>query len=184
MKKCNLCPLRKTCKQVVPGEGPPDAHILILGEGPGKDEDEEGRPFIGRSGQFLRTQLRSIEKYGIYITNTVRCRPPDNRDPNPVETDACWPWTQETLERIKPKVIVTLGRPALSVVAYKFEIKIPAGGFVDKVAGKRIYVEKRHFFLFPCVHPAFALRRREMKKLFITHMRYLAMALPGWLERA
>jgi len=144
MKKCNQCRLRKTCSQVVPGEGPSDAQIVILGEGPGKDEDEEGRPFVGRSGQFLRTQLRPIEKHGVYISNAVRCRPPDNRDPNPDETEACWPWTLKTLQVIKPKVLVTLGKPALNVVAYKFGIKVPAGGFADKVAGKRIYVEDRH----------------------------------------
>ena len=181
--KCNQCRLRKTCNQVVPGEGPADAHIVILGEGPGKDEDEEGRPFVGRSGQFLRSQLRGIEKYGIYISNTVRCRPPDNRDPNPDESEACWTWTLKTLQAVRPKVVVTLGKPALSVVSYKFGVKIPAGGFADKVAGKRIYVEDRKFFLFPCVHPSFALRRREARKLFTTHMKYLGRALPGWLRR-
>jgi len=183
MKKCTQCRLRKTCTQVVPGEGPADAHIVILGEGPGQNEDEEGRPFVGRAGQFLRSQLRGIEKHGVYISNTVRCRPPDNRDPNPDETEACWPWTLKTLQVIKPKVVVTLGKPALNTIAFKYGIKIPAGGFAEKTAGKRIYVEERKFFLFPCVHPAFALRRKEARKQFTTHMKYLGRALPGWLRR-
>ncbi len=168
---------------MIPGEGPADAQILILGEGPGETEDKEGRPFIGHSGLFLRKQLGPLEKFGLYFSNSVRCRPPDNRDPNPDETEACWPWTVETLQIIQPKVVVTLGKPALDIVAYKFGIKTPAGGFADKVAGKRIYVEDRHFFLFPSVHPSFALRRQEAKKLFINHMRYLGNAIPGWLRR-
>jgi uracil-DNA glycosylase family 4 len=183
MKKCNLCPLRKTCTQVVPGDGPSDARIVVLGEGPGKSEDEEGRPFVGRSGQFLRAQLRHLMKHGVYISNTVRCRPPDNRDPSPAESEACWPWTLKTLQVVRPKVIVTLGKPALSVVSYKFGVKIPAGGFADKVAGKRIYVADRKFFLFPCVHPAFALRRKDARKQFTSHMKYLDTAVPGWLRR-
>ena len=181
--KCQKCHLRETCTQVVPGEGPADAQVVILGEGPGQSEDEEGRPFIGRSGQFLRTQIGKIERFGIYISNTVRCRPPDNRDPHPDEAEACWPWTLRTLQTIKPKVVVTLGKPALNTVAFKFGIKIPAGGFADKVAGKRIYVEERKFFLFPCVHPSFVLRRKDAKTQFTTHMTYLSRALPGWLRR-
>ena len=183
MKKCNRCQLRKTCNQVVPGEGPADAAVVIIGEGPGEDEDKEGRPFIGRAGRLLRAQLGVIEKYGVYISNTVRCRPPDNRDPNPDEAEACWPWTLETLQTIKPKVIVTLGKPALNTIAFKFNIKTPAGGFAEKTAGKRIYVEERKFFLFPCVHPSYALRRKDARKQFVAHMKYLGRALPGWLRR-
>lgn len=168
---------------MVPGSGPPDAQIVILGEGPGEVEDREGQPFVGRSGQFLRQHLKRIEHFGVYITNTVRCRPPNNRDPSPEETEACWPWTLKTLQAIRPKVVVTLGKPALNTLVYKFDVKIPAGGFAEKVAGKRIYVEDRHFFLFPCVHPSFALRRSDARKLFAAHIAYLGSALPGWLRR-
>jgi len=185
IQACSSCSLRESCTQVVPGTGEEDADIFILGEGPGADEDAAGVPFVGRSGQLLSSQLtkQQIWSYGVYITNTVRCRPPDNRDPNPQEANACWPWTLKTLQVVKPKVVITLGKPALFIVAAKFKVKLPAGNFTEKVAGKRIYVEDRRFFLYPMTHPAYAQRRKDARSQFVAHMRYLKAAMPGWLKR-
>jgi len=103
MRSCRACELRGGCSLVVPGEGAADALVVFFGEGPGEDEDKEGRPFVGRSGQFLREQMRlnSIETEKVYISNIARCRPPENRTPTMAEMEACWPWTEKTLHVIK-----------------------------------------------------------------------------------
>jgi DNA polymerase len=158
---------------------------MFIGEGPGEQEDKQGLPFVGRSGQFLRS---AIKRAGIlddvFITNVVRCRPPDNRDPEPEEIEACWEWTQELLKAVKPKILVTLGKYSLTTLAYKlgFGSKVRQQS-VTKIAGKPIYIEDRHFYCYPMVHPAYAMRGRTKRSEFIGHMRYLAISIPGWLRR-
>ena len=115
---CTLCPLAATRTQVVFGTGAPDARLMFVGEGPGAQEDLQGEPFVGRAGSLL-TQL--IEGIGLtradaYIANVVKCRPPGNRDPLPLEIEACSPWLDRQLELIAPSVIVTLGNFATKLL--------------------------------------------------------------------
>jgi uracil-DNA glycosylase len=109
-------PLIKTCNQFVSGIGTANANIIFVGEAPGKKEDELGEPFVGAAGKFLDTMLETIDlkRKDIYITNIVKCRPPNNRDPLPEEKEEFWPWLLEQIKLIEPKIIITLGRHSLS----------------------------------------------------------------------
>jgi len=113
---CPLCDLCKTRTKAVPGEGNPHAKIMFIGEGPGYHEDKQGRPFVGPAGQFLDELLASInlKRADVFITNVVKCRPPDNRDPLPIEIETCHPYLEQQIAAIKPKVIVTLGRHSMA----------------------------------------------------------------------
>lgn len=115
MLSCKQCALRETCNQVVPGEGSGKAEIMFIGEGPGKKEDELGRPFVGAAGKFLDEMLETInlKREDIYIANVVKCRPPNNRDPLREEAEICWHWLEEQIKTIQPKLIVTLGRHSM-----------------------------------------------------------------------
>jgi uracil-DNA glycosylase family 4 len=112
VRACRLCKLSQTRTLAVPGEGPPNAEILFIGEGPGFHEDQQGRPFVGAAGQLLIEMLRviSMRRDEVFITNVVRCRPPGNRDPLPDELSACHTYTLRQLDVLQPKLIVTLGR--------------------------------------------------------------------------
>jgi uracil-DNA glycosylase len=111
--KCNLC---KSRTKAVPGEGDPHAKVMFIGEGPGFHEDKQGRPFVGPAGHFLDELLASInlKRSDVFITNVVKCRPPDNRDPLPEEINACNDYLDRQIAAIKPKVIVTLGRYSMA----------------------------------------------------------------------
>jgi len=184
---CDRCGLRSGCTQVVPGEGSEAAVIAFYSDGPGEKEDEVGRPFMDRTGTFLRDHLRRskiMQEYAVLLDNTTRCRPPDNRDPAPDEIEACWPWTLETLKIIRPRVLVALGRPALTTVArkYGFSRQLGQDGIV-KLAGAPIYLEERGFYVYPMFHPSYAVRRNESRREFGAHIEYLRQAIPGWLQR-
>jgi len=109
------CALKETATNVVPGAGSADATIMFIGEGPGKKEDETGVPFVGAAGKFLDELLGTIKlkRDDVYITNVVKYRPPNNRDPFPEEAEQCWPWLSEQVKLIDPTMIVPLGRHAL-----------------------------------------------------------------------
>ena len=112
---CTRCELCKTRTNVVFGQGVEDAEVLFVGEGPGQNEDEQGLPFVGRSGQLLDKYLFAIDldrTKNCYIANIVKCRPPQNRDPQPAESEACMPWLREQFRLLKPKIVVCLGRIA------------------------------------------------------------------------
>ena len=112
---CELCNLREGCIQPVPGGGNLDADIFFVGEGPGKDEDEQGRVFCGRAGKLLNAWIikeLSLKRSDVFVANICKCRPPNNRDPRPVEIEACIPYLHRQIEIVNPKVIVTLGRIA------------------------------------------------------------------------
>jgi DNA polymerase len=170
----------------VPGEGPSRAYLLFLAEAPGATEDEHGRPLIGKAGRIFRN---SAEQAGIdldkcYIGNICRCKPPENRTPNPDEVEACWPWVLKTLQLIKPRIIVPLGDTALRTLAYKFGFqKFLRKDKITNLAGKPFYVEDRKFYVFPMVHPSYAARRRDVREAFRAHFVYLKEAIPGWLIR-
>ena len=112
---CSRCELCKTRTNVVFGQGVPDAEVLFVGEGPGQSEDEQGLPFVGCSGQLLDKYLFAIDldrEKNCYIANIVKCRPPQNRDPLPAESEACMPWLREQFRLLRPKIVVCLGRIA------------------------------------------------------------------------
>ena len=112
---CHACPLAETRTNVVFGVGPEDAEIMLVGEGPGEQEDLTGEPFVGRAGQLLDEMLSLIglsRAANVYIANIVKCRPPHNRDPLNTEQDACFPWLEQQLALVQPKIIVCLGRVA------------------------------------------------------------------------
>lgn len=117
-QECHLCRLREGAKQVVPGEGNPEAKLMIIGEGPGQEEDEKGRPFVGSAGQLLDKILQAsgINKDEIYIANVVKCRPPRNRTPEADEIAACKPWLDLQIAAIRPDLIVCLGLTAARAV--------------------------------------------------------------------
>jgi uracil-DNA glycosylase, family 4 len=153
-KKCDLC---KTRTNVVFGVGNPEAEVVFIGEGPGEQEDLQGVPFVGRSGQLLDKMLQAIGLYrdkNIYIANIVKCRPPENRDPLPDEQKSCMEWLNLQLDFIKPKIIVTLGR----IAAMKF---INPNIKITKEHG--VFYEKDGVTLMATLHPA-ALLRNPLNK--------------------
>ena len=155
--KCERCNLRSSCTQVVMGEGSLDHKIMFIGEGPGASEDKKGRPFVGRAGRLLDKILESvnIKRDNIYITNIVKCRPPENRNPNDNEMKACSPILKTEIKYINPKVIVPLGSVA-SQYLIDSSIKI------TKDRGK--WYNKGELYFLPTFHPAYLLRNENMKK--------------------
>src|SRR5579875_2566910 len=111
IRVCPACDLCRTRTLAVPGEGPAEAQIFLIGEGPGYYEDKSGRPFVGAAGKFLDEllALAGVRRQDVFITNVVKCRPPGNRDPQEAEIEACRPWLDQQLEAIQPRIVVTLG---------------------------------------------------------------------------
>ena len=134
--KCNKCPLAATRTNVVFGVGPEDAEVLFIGEGPGENEDLTGQPFVGRGGKLLDQYLYDVDldrNKNIYIANIVKCRPPKNRDPLGVETEACLPWLRSQTKLINPKIIVCLGRiSAKALIRDDFKISEEHGHWTEK----------------------------------------------------
>ena len=158
---CRRCGLREGCKQVVPGEGLQTAQVMFVGEAPGANEDDEGSPFVGRSGKLLRKIIQDSGFYlknEVYITNTAKCRPPKNRDPEPHEVNACKPWLWEEMLLLKPKVIFCVGkvptRTLFSIVKKTFKLKDYAGEFYKMPWPE----EKFDGLLMPIYHPSYLLR--------------------------
>lgn len=155
IEKCERCPLARGRGRAVPGEGPADARIMFIGEGPGVQEDRQGRPFVGPAGQFLNELLASIglDRTKVYITNVVKSRPPANRDPQPDEIAACAPWLEQQIALIQPKIIVTLGR--FSMARY-----FP-GQTISRIHGT--YKRVGDQLIFAMYHPAAALHQDALK---------------------
>lgn len=153
---CKKCRLYKTAKHAVPGEGNRGAKIVFVGEAPGFNEDAQGRPFVGRSGALLDELLRGIglKRSDIWIGNVIKHRPPENRDPMVDEMRACRPFLADQIKAIKPKIIVTLGRFALT--EYLPEAKI------SEVHGQAF--RAGGFIIFPLYHPAAALRSEAVAR--------------------
>jgi len=147
---CKLATAGRT--KVVFGMGDPDADLMFVGEGPGAEEDKQGLPFVGRSGQLLDKVLfeeLGLTRDGVYVANVTKCRPPGNRDPEPDEIDACRPWLEQQIELIQPKVIVTFGN-----FATKLLLETKEG--ITKLRGKSYPF--RTGVLIPTFHPAAVLR--------------------------
>ena len=141
---------------VVPGEGNPRAEILFIGEGPGQDEDRQGRPFVGRAGQLLNKLLAEIglKREEVYIANVVKCRPPNNRDPHDEEILACWPYLKAQIRLINPLMIITLGRHSLGRFLPNVSISAAHGQPKKRQSDGKV--------IYPVFHPAAALYRASM----------------------
>jgi uracil-DNA glycosylase len=153
VRACQKCRLAQTRTRAVPGEGPANATVMLIGEGPGFHEDRQGRPFVGPSGNLLEQMLAGIglSRQQVYITNVVKCRPPGNRDPQPDEIAACRPYLDHQIELIKPSIIVTLGR--FSMARY-----FP-GQSITRIHGQFKHEDGR--VIIPMFHPAAALRNEQ-----------------------
>jgi DNA polymerase len=155
IRACTACPLHRSARQAVPGEGSAESGIFFLGEAPGYNEDLQGRPFVGAAGQLLDELLREIglDRSKVFITNVVRHRPPENRDPLPDEVAACDIWLKRHLAVLKPKVIVTLGRHAMG--------RFLPGESISRIHGRPRKVEG--LTIFPVYHPAAALHQPALR---------------------
>lgn len=173
MLACDKCALRAGCKQVVPGEGSVKARIMFIGEGPGKKEDELGRPFVGAAGKFLDEMLASIglKREDIYIANVVKCRPPENRDPLPDETRTCWPWLLGQIKIIEPNLVVFLGRHSMNRFFPNEKISEVHGKLLIKKFGEK---ERQHFLAL--YHPASALYNGEMRETLLKDFKKILKA--------
>ena len=152
---CTKCDLCKGRTKAVPGEGNPHAKIMFIGEGPGFHEDSQGRPFVGPAGQFLVELLASInlKRSDVFITNVVKCRPPGNRDPLPVEINACNDYLERQIAAIDPQVIVTLGRFSMA--------KFFGGEKISSIHGRARKVDGR--ICIAMYHPAAGLHQQSLK---------------------
>ncbi len=150
--QCTACPLCRTRTNAVPGEGPADAEILLIGEGPGQREDALGRPFVGPSGDLLEQWLAEIglTRQQVFIANVVKCRPPGNRDPEPSEIAACANFLDRQIAALAPKLIATLGRHSMN--------KFFPGGKITKIHGIRGVKRAGQTVFLPLFHPAYVLR--------------------------
>mgnify|MGYP002370271436 FL=1 len=153
---CQRCPLAKLGRrQVVFGVGNPQASVMFVGEAPGFHEDQKGEPFVGAAGQLLNELLQSVglSRADIYIANVIKCRPPNNRDPEPPEVDTCKPFLLKQIALIRPKLVCSLGNWATQTL---LERKVG----ITRVRGQAFYM--KDFVLFPLLHPAAALHQSSM----------------------
>jgi len=162
--RCRECEeLARTRNKVVPGEGPENSQIVFIGEAPGFHEDQQGRPFVGQAGQFLEQLLGSIglKRDDVYICNVIKCRPPGNRDPLPMEIKNCQKWLDRQVELLAPKMIVTLGRYSLA--------KYFPGETISKVHGKAR--KENNVIYFAMYHPAAALHQQSLRQTIESDIR-------------
>lgn len=152
---CTKCALHESRKKAVTGEGPADAEIMFIGEGPGFHENEQGRPFVGASGKFLDQLLEQagVTRADVFIANVVKCRPPANRDPQPEELQACNAYLEGQIEAINPSIIVTLGRISMG--------RYFPGAKITSVHGQMQKIDGR--FIIPMYHPAAALHQPALR---------------------
>ena len=156
--ECVSCSLSKTRINVVVGKGNEKANLVIIGEGPGEQEDKSGLPFVGRAGKMLDTALAAVNIDPLedcYITNIVKCRPPNNRKPSASESDACMPWLNKQIELLSPKIIVLAGSTATESF---LGVKEP----ISKIRGK--WIEKDNIKYMPIFHPSYLLRNPSKEK--------------------
>ena len=152
---CTRCPLAATRTQVVISRGNPEADLMFIGEAPGRDEDLQGKPFVGRSGQLLDRLVAEelgLSEDSFYVCNTIKCRPPNNRDPLPDEIEACRPWLEAQLDHVAPKVVVTLGNFATKLILQTTEGITKLRGRTFQMAGRP------EVTVVPTFHPAAVLR--------------------------
>ncbi|MGC9030814.1 MAG: uracil-DNA glycosylase [Desulfomonilaceae bacterium] len=155
--ECTRCRLHTTRKSIVFGEGDPHAAIMFVGEGPGADEDRQGRPFVGRAGALLTKMINAmgLDRSQVYIANVVKCRPPGNRDPEAEEIAACLPFLERQIQCVNPQVIVALGRIATGTL-----LKNRAS--LTKIRG--VLFERNGVKVIPTYHPSFLLRQERERR--------------------
>jgi uracil-DNA glycosylase len=175
VRACTACRLHVGRTQAVPGEGHPSTEVLFVGEGPGYNEDRQGRPFVGAAGSFLTELLGSVgwKRDEVFITNVVKCRPPDNRDPEPDEIAACAPFLRRQVEALDPALIVTLGRHSMG--------RFMPGARIGQVHGTTAPADPetgaRGADVFAMYHPAAALHQGSLRRTLIDDMARVPGAL-------
>ena len=171
VRACTDCELHNGRTNSVPGEGVPDAELMFIGEGPGYQEDRQGRPFVGPAGQFLEELLGSIglTRGDVFIANMVKCRPPQNRDPLPGEIRSCSKYLDRQIELIDPLLIITLGRFSLA--------RFFPGESISRARGRLRRHDGRN--VYPVMHPAAALHRAANRETIVQDFQ----AIPGILDR-
>ena len=171
---CADCELSETRTRTVPGEGRPDADIMLIGEAPGYYEDQQGRPFVGPAGQFLDQLLGSIglRREDVYIGNVIKCRPPQNQDPLPHQIRACDKWLQSQLEIINPKLVATLGRYSLA--------KYFPGQSISRIHGQARRLGG--LVVVPLYHPAAALHQGSLRRIIEEDFKKLPVFLKETLD--
>ncbi len=172
IRSCTMCALATTRTNAVPGEGPLDAEVMLIGEAPGANEDKQGRPFVGAAGNFLTELIGAagLKREDVYICNVLKCRPPGNRDPLPGEIEACNEYLELQIDMVDPLVIVTLGRFSMS-------------RWFPQQAISRIHGIVREFdgrFVVPMYHPAAALHQGSLRQVLLDDF----ARLPAAIERA
>jgi uracil-DNA glycosylase family 4 len=169
VRGCPLCKLARTRKNAVPGEGQLSAKVMFIGEAPGRNEDDKGRPFVGAAGRILDELLQKagFERSQVFITNVVKCRPPGNRVPEEDEVTACRPYLERQIELVGPKVICILGRTAYS--------SLLGGGSITANRGKIVEKAGQKYFL--TIHPAAAIYRKSLVSVLESDLKRLAAAL-------
>lgn len=172
VRRCTDCPLCRGRTNAVPGEGPPNAQLMFIGEGPGYQEDRQGRPFVGPAGKFLEELLASIglRRQEVFIANMIKCRPPQNRDPLPSEIAACSKYLDRQIQLVNPKLIVTLGRFSLA--------RFFPGESISRARGRAR--EKDGRLVYPIMHPAAALHQPDLRATIMEDFK----AIPRILQQA
>lgn len=175
VETCPDCDLATTRTHAVPGEGPDNAEIMFVGEGPGYYEDRSGRPFVGAAGKFLEELLASadMKREDVYITNVVKCRPPQNRDPLRDEIEACDKYLAEQIALINPRLIVTLGRFSMA--------KFMPGESISRIHGQPRVIDGRT--VLPFFHPAAALHQQRFRVLVEDDFKQIPAILAQARER-
>lgn len=174
VKICQDCGLCKGRTLAVPGFGNAEAKIMFIGEGPGRDEDLQGKPFVGAAGKFLTTLLESIgwKREDVFITNVVKCRPPNNRDPLPEEVEACFKYLDAQIKIIKPKLIITLGRHSMARFLPGFKISDIHG---QAKRTKSVFSEPQ--VIFPLYHPAAALYNPGLRSVLMADFKKIPILI-------
>ena len=172
IQACSKCGLAYTRKNVVPGEGPANAELLFIGEGPGFYENEQGRPFVGQDGKFLEELLLKVglKREDVFITNVVKCRPPGNRDPQDEELTACRDYLERQIKAIQPRIIITLGRH--SMARYFTDAKI------SLIHGKMVIIKGQ--MIVAMYHPAAGLHQPNLKPAIEKDF----LNLPEYIQKA
>ena len=158
---CTRCPLHQGITHYVPGYGSPTASIMFIGEAPGKQEDKQGKPFVGASGKLLDSMLAHIglAREDVFIANIIKCRPPENRDPKPEEIATCLPYLETQIDTLAPKLIITLGR-------FSMNYFLP-GVKISEVHGQAKKRQSDGRIIFPLYHPAVALYNGSMRPVLL-----------------
>jgi DNA polymerase len=172
VRRCTKCRLHETRTRGVFARGRVDADLMFIGEGPGADEDAQGLPFVGRAGKLLDEMVAAmgLERDEVYITNIIKSRAPDNREPRSDEIEACWPYLERQIELVAPKMICTLGRPASNAL-------LKTNKSMGEMRGR--WFDYRGIPVLPTYHPAYLLRSPGQKRTAWQDLKKLILALHG-----